>query len=288
MFTTGGQFLTVDLKSITCLMLTNSRIKISGRRTILVWLLALLFSVGQGMVGSAALAQSQSAKGTVVSASDGMPLPGVSVLIKGTTIGTVTDFDGNYNLSVDNGQTLVFSFLGFKNQEIVFAGAPINVSLEEETTDLEDVVVVGYGVQKKKLVTGATVQVKGDDVQKLNTNNALQALQGQTPGVNIQSTSGQPGSAMNVSIRGLGTVGNSTLLTASVATSPPSTLPTLRASTCLRMLRRPPSMVRRPPTASSSSPPRAARKAKASSPMTDITASSAYIAATRFSTCAST
>lgn len=190
-------------------MLTNSRIKISGRRTILVWLLALLFSVGQGMVGSAALAQSQSAKGTVVSASDGMPLPGVSVLIKGTTIGTVTDFDGNYNLSVDNGQTLVFSFLGFKNQEIVFAGAPINVSLEEETTDLEDVVVVGYGVQKKKLVTGATVQVKGDDVQKLNTNNALQALQGQTPGVNIQSTSGQPGSAMNVSIRGLGTVGNS-------------------------------------------------------------------------------
>ncbi|MEE1347743.1 MAG: TonB-dependent receptor plug domain-containing protein, partial [Bacteroidales bacterium] len=161
------------------------------------------------MVGSAALAQSQSAKGTVVSASDGMPLPGVSVLVKGTTIGTVTDFDGNYNLSVDNGQTLVFSFLGFKNQEIVFAGAPINVSLEEETTDLEDVVVVGYGVQKKKLVTGATVQVKGDDVQKLNTNNALQALQGQTPGVNIQSTSGQPGSAMNVSIRGLGTVGNS-------------------------------------------------------------------------------
>ena len=154
-------------------MLTNSRIKISGRRTILVWLLALLFSVGQGMVGSAALAQSQSAKGTVVSASDGMPLPGVSVLVKGTTIGTVTDFDGNYNLSVDNGQTLVFSFLGFKNQEIVFAGAPINVSLEEETTDLEDVVVVGYGVQKKKLVTGATVQVKGDDVQKLNTNNAL-------------------------------------------------------------------------------------------------------------------
>ena len=85
--------MTVDLKSITCLMLTNSRIKISGRRTILVWLLALLFSVGQGMVGSAALAQSQSAKGTVVSASDGMPQPGVSELEKGTTIGTVNDFD---------------------------------------------------------------------------------------------------------------------------------------------------------------------------------------------------
>lgn len=174
----------------------------------MAWLLALLLCV-QGVVASDCLAQSQTARGNVVSKSDGQPLPGVNVVVKGTTAGTITDFDGNYSLSVDNGQTLVFSFLGFKNQEVVFAGQPINVSLEEESTDLEDVVVVGYGVQKKKLVTGATVQVKGDDVQKLNTNNALQALQGQTPGVNIQSTSGQPGSAMNVSIRGLGTVGNS-------------------------------------------------------------------------------
>ena len=190
-------------------MLTNSRIKINGRRAILVWLLALLFSLGQGMVGSAAYAQSQTATGTVVSKSDGQPLPGVAVLVKGTTVGTITDFDGKFNLQADNGVTLVFSFLGFKTQENVFSGAPLNVVLDEESTDLEDVVVVGYGVQKKKLVTGATVQVKGDDVQKLNTNNALQALQGQTPGVTIQSTSGQPGSAMNVSIRGLGTVGNS-------------------------------------------------------------------------------
>ncbi len=190
-------------------MLTNSRIKINGRHAILVWLLALLFSLGQGMVGSAAYAQSQTASGTVVSKSDGQPLPGVAVLVKGTTIGTITDFDGKFNLQADNGVTLVFSFLGFKTQENVFTGAPLNVVLDEESTDLEDVVVVGYGVQKKKLVTGATVQVKGDDVQKLNTNNALQALQGQTPGVTIQSTSGQPGSAMNVSIRGLGTVGNS-------------------------------------------------------------------------------
>lgn len=174
----------------------------------MAWLLALLLCV-QGVVASDCLAQSQTAKGNVVSKADGQPLPGVNVVVKGTTTGTITDFDGNFSLSVDNGQTLVFSFLGFKNQEVVFAGQPINVSLEEESTDLEDVVVVGYGVQKKKLVTGATVQVKGDDVQKLNTNNALQALQGQTPGVTIQSTSGQPGSAMNVSIRGLGTVGNS-------------------------------------------------------------------------------
>lgn len=186
-------------------MKTNG--KLAAARSLRAWLLALLLTV-QGMVAADCFAQ-QSANGNVVSKTDGLPLPGVNVVVKGTTIGTVTDFDGNYSLQVENGNTLVFSFLGFKNQEVVFAGAPVNVALEEESTDLEDIVVVGYGVQKKKLVTGATVQVKGDDVQRLNTNNALQALQGQTPGVNIQSTSGQPGSAMNVSIRGLGTVGNS-------------------------------------------------------------------------------
>ena len=74
---------------------------------------------------------------------------------------------------------------------------------------LDEVVVVGYGVQKKKLVTGATVQVKGDEIAKMNTTNPLQAMQGQTPGVSIASTSGQPGADMKVSIRGLGTVGNS-------------------------------------------------------------------------------
>lgn len=186
-------------------MKTNG--KLAAARSLRAWLLALLLMV-QGMVAADCFAQ-QSANGSVVSKTDGLPLPGVNVVVKGTTIGTVTDFDGNFSLQVENGSTLVFSFLGFKNQEVVFAGAPVNVALEEESTDLEDIVVVGYGVQKKKLVTGATVQVKGDDVQRLNTNNALQALQGQTPGVNIQSTSGQPGSAMNVSIRGLGTVGNS-------------------------------------------------------------------------------
>ena len=77
------------------------------------------------------------------------------------------------------------------------------------SSDLDEVVVVGYGVQKKKLVTGATVQVKGENIAKLNTTNPLSALQGQTPGVNIVSTSGQPGASMSVTIRGLGTVGNS-------------------------------------------------------------------------------
>ncbi|MDY4174587.1 MAG: SusC/RagA family TonB-linked outer membrane protein, partial [Bacteroidales bacterium] len=190
------------------MMISNLRIKTNGRYALAAWLLALLLCV-QGLATSDCLAQSQAATGNVVSSSDGQPLPGVNVLVKGTTNGTITDFDGNFSLSTENGATLVFSFLGFTNQEVVFTGQPLKIALVEEASDLDEVVVVGYGVQKKKLVTGATVQVKGDDVQKLNTNNALQALQGQTPGVNIQSTSGQPGSAMNVSIRGLGTVGNS-------------------------------------------------------------------------------
>ena len=84
----------------------------------------------------------------------------------------------------------------------------LSIKLEEEISQFDEVVVVGYGVQQKKLVTGATVQVKGDQIQKQNTTSPLQAMQGQTPGVNISSTSGQPGADMKVTIRGLGTIGN--------------------------------------------------------------------------------
>lgn len=189
-----------------------SGIKLSGRRTILVWLLALLFSVGQGMVTSDCFAQGGALSGTVVSASDGLPLPGVNVVVKGTTIGTITDMDGKYSLQVDKGATVVFSFLGFQNQEVVFNGAPINVSLAEEASDLDEVVVVGYGVQKKKLVTGATVQVDGGEIAKLNTTNALTAMQAVSPGVNITQSSAQPGKGFKVNIRGAGTIGTSSPL----------------------------------------------------------------------------
>lgn len=154
--------------------------------------------------------QDRSLSGMVTSASDGEPLIGVSVIVKGTTNGTVTDFDGKYSLKVNQGQTLIFSYIGYVSQEIKYAGqTTINIVLKEDTELLDEVVVIGYGVQKKKLVTGATVQVKGDNLQKMNTTNALQALQGQTPGVSIASTSGQPGAEMKVTVRGLGTVGKS-------------------------------------------------------------------------------
>ncbi len=157
--------------------------------------------------------QSRTVTGTVTSATDGEPLIGVSVVVKGSSNGAITNLDGEFTLNISEGNVLVFSYVGFRNQEISYTGQPtMNVILEEDSEMLDEVVVVGYGVQKKKLVTGATVQVKGENIAKLNTTNPLQAMQGQTPGVNISSTSGQPGSDMKVSIRGLGTVGNASPL----------------------------------------------------------------------------
>lgn len=154
--------------------------------------------------------QSKTISGVVTSATDNEPLIGVSVQVKETSTGGITDMDGKYSVTAQTGQTLVFSYIGYKSQEFkVGDSSVINVSLKEDTEMLDEVVVVGYGVQKKKLVTGATVQVKGENIAKLNTTNPLSALQGQTPGVNIVSTSGQPGASMSVTIRGLGTVGNS-------------------------------------------------------------------------------
>lgn len=155
-------------------------------------------------------AQNKTVTGVVTSGTDSEPLIGVSVQVKEAGTGSITDIDGRYSVTAQQGQTLVFSYIGFVTQEIkVGASGTVNVVLEEDNGMLEEVVVVGYGVQKKKLVTGATVQVKGDNIAKMNTTNPLSALQGQTPGVNIVSTSGQPGASMSVTIRGLGTVGNS-------------------------------------------------------------------------------
>lgn len=146
--------------------------------------------------------------GTVIS--EGEPLIGASVVEKGTTNGTLTDVDGKFTLSVKENATIEVSYIGFTSKTFAVGQQTVfNVELKEEANVLNEVVAIGYGVQKKKLNTGATLQVKGDEVAKLNTTNPLQALQGQAPGVQISSTSGQPGADMKVTIRGLGTVGNS-------------------------------------------------------------------------------
>ena len=156
-----------------------------------------------------AVQQTKKVQGTV---SDDMgPVIGATVMVKGAgaSNGTVTDFDGNFSINAKPGQTLVVTYIGYKTQEVVVPqSGVVNVKLVSNSQELEEVVVVGYGVQKKKLVTGATVEIKGENIAKMNTTQVLGALQSQTPGVNIQANSGQPGDGFKISIRGAGTNGN--------------------------------------------------------------------------------
>jgi TonB-linked SusC/RagA family outer membrane protein len=158
-----------------------------------------------------ALAQSL-VKGTV-SDEAGEPIIGASVKVVGTKTGAVTDFNGKFSVQAASNATLSVSYIGYLTEEVRVQGrANINVTLREDVTSLEDVVVIGYGVQKKKLITGATVQVKGDEIAKLNTTNALEAMQSSTPGVQITQSSSQPGKGFKVFIRGIGTTGTATPL----------------------------------------------------------------------------
>jgi TonB-linked SusC/RagA family outer membrane protein len=151
--------------------------------------------------------QNLSVSGVVTDASDGSPLVGVSVMLKGTTSGTITDVNGKYSLNTSQGSTIIFTFIGMEKQEIVAKTNVINVKLQSDSRLLDEVVAVGYGTQRKKIVTGATVQVKGDDLQKLNTTSSMAALQGTTSGVQITKSDGQPGDGLKVVIRGVGTIG---------------------------------------------------------------------------------
>ena len=176
-------------------------------------LLGLGYSSNANAAGDVQSVQQATKKitGTVVDAQG--PVIGASVVEKGTTNGTVTDFDGNFSLNVNPGATIVISFIGFETQEIKVGNQDnFQITMKDDNAVLEEVVVVGYGTQKKKLVTGATVQVKGEDIAKLNTTNALTAMQASTPGVNITQASSQPGQGFKVNIRGMGTIGESSPL----------------------------------------------------------------------------
>jgi TonB-linked SusC/RagA family outer membrane protein len=153
----------------------------------------------------------QTITGTV-SDSNG-PLPGANVIVKGTNNGTTTDFDGNYSLvNVSGAATVIFSYVGFNPQEIAVNNrTTINVSLEENSTALEDVVVVGYGTQSRAAVTGAISSIDSDEIASLPVATADQALQGRAAGVSVVN-SGSPGVAPSVQIRGLGTPNNNSPL----------------------------------------------------------------------------
>ncbi len=141
----------------------------------------------------------------------GFPIPGVNVIVLNTTKGTVTDFDGNFTLSdVSIGATLSFSYVGYVTKELVVQnGNPITIQLDEDLAQLDEVVVIGYGTQAKKEITGAVSVVSSETIEALKPTRVEQALQGQVAGVNITSQSGSPGGNATISIRGVSTNGDS-------------------------------------------------------------------------------
>ncbi|MEK6479012.1 TonB-dependent receptor [Catalinimonas sp. 4WD22] len=155
-------------------------------------------------------AQDQTIQGKVTDVSGGDPIPGANIVVKGTNTGTVTDADGFYRINVPaNNNTLIYSFIGYEAQEVDINGrSEINVSLSEGVTSLSEVVVVGYGTQQRKDVTGAVSSVKGNQIQNLPVSGASQALQGRAAGVNVVRNGGAPGDGGSIRIRGTGTVNN--------------------------------------------------------------------------------
>ena len=171
-------------------------------------LLSVLFLLSLTL--ASVYAQDIQVKGTVVSGSDDFPLPGVNVVVKGTTKGVITDLDGNFTISVPSDAVLTFTYIGFKTQEVAVNGkTTLNVVLDEDTETLEEVVVVGYGVQKKSVVTASIAKVSADDLENKAPVRMDNALKGLAAGVDVTSASGQPGASPRVRIRGIGTINNS-------------------------------------------------------------------------------
>ena len=152
----------------------------------------------------AAPLQNRTVTGTVTSGVDGEPLIGVSVQIKERpSVGTITDLDGKFSIQAKTNETLVFSYIGFENQEVKANKTVINVELEEDSKVLDEVVVVGYGTMKRSDLTGSVVSVGEDEIKQSVITSLDQALQGRAAGVSVTQNSGTPGGGISVSIRGI-------------------------------------------------------------------------------------
>ena len=170
-------------------------------------LTSFIFSV---LILATAMGQERTITGVVTAADTDQPLPGATVLVKGTATGTVTDINGEYSIQAGSEDILTFSFVGYISQDIpVGEQTEINVLLEPDVGELEEVVVVGYGVQKKSLVTGSIAKVDVEEIEKSNSLRIEEAMQGKTAGVSITQVSGQPGAGFTVRVRGTGSNGNS-------------------------------------------------------------------------------
>ncbi|WP_448519701.1 SusC/RagA family TonB-linked outer membrane protein [Rhodoflexus sp.] len=171
------------------------------RKTLLLYVLMMLTAF-------TAFAQDRQISGTVIDGTEKVPLPGVSILIKGTNSGATTDADGKYRISVPaNAKTLVFSFVGFVSQEVEIGNrSTIDITLVPDTKTLQEVIVTGYGQQEKKALSGSAAVVSAEVIRAVPLGSFDQMLQGQAPGLLVQANSGQPGAPAAVRIRGVGSI----------------------------------------------------------------------------------
>ncbi|WP_242155538.1 SusC/RagA family TonB-linked outer membrane protein [Aestuariivivens sediminis] len=172
----------------------KNQLKLKKQLFILLWF----------FIPIAVVAQQREVSGTVVSGEDSLPLPGVTIILGGTNTGTTTDFDGNYSINVSGSDAiLVFSYIGFADQTVVVGERQtINVSLKQSITDLDEVVVVGYGTARKRDITGSTASVKGTSIEKGKPLSLQSALAGRVAGVQISQTDSSPGAGVRILVRG--------------------------------------------------------------------------------------
>ncbi|MFN4762008.1 SusC/RagA family TonB-linked outer membrane protein [Gillisia sp. Q332] len=203
---------------------------------VIIFSLFLFFGTAETQAFNSNENMQQIINGTVID-ENGLPLPGVNVLVKGTNRGTQTDFDGNYSIDVSENETLVFSYIGYSNQEILIGGSTIiNVTLLEDAAQLDEIVVMGYTTQTRGDLTGSVSSVDVSEATKQPIVNAAEALEGRVTGVTVVSN-GQPGSSPVVRIRGFGTSNNNNPLYIidGVQTDDPSILNSLNAADIAQM-----------------------------------------------------
>lgn len=177
------------------------KLKISSR---VIYIMILMFYCSwTNLYASSGPVQDITITGTVVSEGDNLPLPGVGVIIKGTSIGVSTDFDGNYSITVPSSESiLVFSFMGFKSKEVMVSNQTIiDITLQPDVTSLDEVVLIGYGTRKKETLTGAIEHVKSDVFEDRAVSNPALALQGQSPGLTVTRKSPRAGDADGISLQ---------------------------------------------------------------------------------------
>ncbi|WP_317172464.1 carboxypeptidase-like regulatory domain-containing protein [Gelidibacter maritimus] len=169
-----------------------------------------LMTLCMALVIQVSHAQEKTVSGTVTSVSDGLPIPGVNVIVKGTTRGVQTDFDGNYSIRASVGEVLAFSYVGMQTAEaVVGASNTINMGLSIDGA-LDEVVVVAFGTTTKEAFTGSASVIKAEELELRSLTSPISAIEGNTTGVQFLSASGQPGSSPSIVIRGVGTLNGTT------------------------------------------------------------------------------